>query len=234
MVWSRRTRLVLGTAAAAGIAAALSGVGRRRGRSSGARRSQRRPKGTTPCALKIDQLPSKQPGPWVDADAPRRIRQLVAPIEAELGWPGLGDYLVAIAWIESRGNSQAGSSANTNDARGWFGERPDSAELDELGLSVAALKDEPTSVGLVTDYIYRLRKHADPGQVVDWLALRRGHANWWRVPHVNSDHSCEQLARGLVAAGLDPSFMLQPAFGPDFHWPGREAVLQIVGAGAYA
>lgn len=216
----------------------MSGVGRRAGRRSrsSSKSSGKVPYPGVPCAEAIanGMLPKEPPGPWVDPDAPRRIRLIAAPIEAALGWPGLGDYLAAIAWKESRGSSQAGSSGNNNKARGWFGVRPKSAKLAERGLPVSVLKDERKSVALAADYAYRMKKYGAPDQVVDWLAVDRGWANYWRVPDIYDPGYCNQLARGLVAAGLQPDFMLKPAFSPGFSWPGFDTVLEIAEAGAIA
>jgi len=163
---------------------------------------------------------------WKDPDAPRRIRAHAAPIEAIANWPGLGDFLVAVAYIESRGDSQAGSDAHDNAARGWYGIRPESSRATELGLSpYAALKDEAQATALAAWYAERMRKLADPGQVVDWLAIRRG----WGLPKdvraVTHPGYWEQLSMGLKAAGLPASWMLQPAFGPQYSWPGPETAL---------
>lgn len=163
---------------------------------------------------------------WKDPDAPRRIRAYAAPIEAAAGWPGLGDFLVAVAYIESRGNSQAGRDTG-NLARGWGGMRPKSSSADKLGLDPAvALKTEPDSVALSADYAHRMGKHAAPGQVPDWLAIRRGWASFALVDEVDNPGFWRQLAMGYKAAGVPASQMLQPAFPAGYHWPGVAAVLE--------
>lgn len=158
-------------------------------------------------------------GQWSDPDAPRRIRAIAARIEAVTGQAGLGDFLAGVAYIESRGNPRAGSDEG-NRARGWFGMRPQSARVDDLGLSPAALKDEEDAVALAAWYAHRCQTYAAPGQVMDWLAVRR----CWGIPkHVDDlDHPGyhEQLAYGLAQAGVSCDFMRRRAFPPGYRWPG--------------
>ena len=116
-------------------------------------------------------------GKWVDPDAPRRIRALARPIEEAANWPGLGDYLASIAFLESRGNPRAGKDTG-NLARGWFGMRPNSARLRDLGLTGDALKDERYAVALAAWYAHRLRPFASKNQRIDSMAIRRG----WAYP----------------------------------------------------
>ena len=172
---------------------------------------------------------------WKDPDAPRRIRAHASAIEKVARWPGLADFLVAVAYIESRGNSQAGSSdPNSNAARGWYGIRPESGRAGELGLHrTGALKDEAAATAIAAWYAHRMRAQASPGQVVDWLAVRRG----WGYPKDvrDTDHAgyWKQLGMGLKAAGVPADFMLDPAFERDYAWPGMDAVL-AASRGAYA
>lgn len=168
-------------------------------------------------------------GDWVDSDAPRRIRAIARPIEQAANWPGLGDYLAGIAYTESRGNAQAGKDSG-NAARGWFGIRPVSGRVGDLGLSGDALKNERYAVALAAWYAHRLRPYASSGQSIDWLAIRRG----WAYPHLvdNVDHPgfLSQLQRGLSNAGSDPSLAHRRAFPPGYQWPGIDTVLALVGA----
>ena len=168
-------------------------------------------------------------GVWKDSDAPRRIRQLAAPIERMANWPGLGNYLAAISYTESRGNPRAGSDAQNNAARGWFGIRPKSGKLDKLGLGVEALKDERTAVALAAWYAERCQKYAYDGQVMDWLSVRRCWGFPKDVPKVNHPGYSNQLSVGLSKVGLPSNFMYRPAFPPGFRWPGIDAVLAAVG-----
>lgn len=171
---------------------------------------------------------------WVDPDAPRRIRAYAAPIEQLVGWPGLGDFLVAVAYIESRGNSQAGSDADTNEARGWYGMRPKSSRATDLGLDpLVVLKNEADATALAAWYAHRMRKEALPGQQLDWLAVRRGWGFPKDVRAVDHPGYWKQLSMGLKAAGLPANWMLTPAFTSSYDWPGVEAVRQAA-KGAYA
>lgn len=172
-------------------------------------------------------VPRESPGPWVDPDAPRRIREIATPLAKKLNMPGLPEFLIATAWIESRGNPYAGSDAG-NDARGWFGMRPKSARVSDIGLSPDALKDEELAVALAAWYIERLRPYAASGQEIDWIALRRG----WAYPHlvddVNNPGYKAQFDKGLAAASQPTSFMNKRAFLKDYSWPGIEQVLDTV------
>lgn len=163
-------------------------------------------------------------GDWVNPNAPNEIRAIAAPLEQLAHWPNLGNYLAAISYIESRGNNEAGSSENNNKARGWFGGRPESMNTAEYGfVSPNILKDKIASVVLAADYAKRLRPYGDEGQVLDWLAIRRGWAKPSLVNDVNDPGFSEQLATGLEKVGLPREFMFLPAFPDDFEWPGFDA-----------
>jgi hypothetical protein len=175
-------------------------------------------------------------GGWVDPYAPARIRHHAEKIERLTNWPGLGDFLTAVAWTESSGRSDACNRREgcwSNAARGWFQLRPESARVGDLGLSPDALFDEPTSVALAAWYAHRLRDYAARGQTIDWLALRRG----WAYPssvadvHEARDRSRvtrERFEEGIRAAGLNPGFATMPAFSNQYDWPGIDAVLAAV------
>ncbi len=179
-------------------------------------------------------------GGWADGSAPARIRDLAGSIEHVSGWPGLGDFLVAKAWTESRGNPRAGSGASNNEARGWFGMRPKSGLAHSLSHYSAShpnlLKDERWAVALAAWYAYRLRPYAAAGQGIDWLAIARG----WAYPSLVDDIEAQQQRSKDVArrfgqavrkAGLDPDhFPHRPAFPGGFSWPGLASVLKAVGA----
>lgn len=180
---------------------------------------------------------------WVDADAPRRIRMIAAPLELSTGMFGFGDFLAAIAYLESRGNSQAGSNAG-NAARGWFGMRPESARVKDAGLPASALKNERQAVALAFWYGWRLRPYASPGQVIDRLALRRGWGYPFLVNDVDEQKTTpqnrtpgaysravrENLVHGYQAVDVDPQVMYEAAFTSGYTWPGIHNALQIVGA----
>lgn len=186
----------------------------------------------------------KPKGGWADGDAPRRIREIAAQVEEATGWWGLGDFLVAVAWTESRGNSNACNVSETgycaqNSARGWFQGRPKSFLVRELEYlqkeNPDIILDERWSVALAAWYAYRLRGFKYSGQVIDWLALRRGWAYPSRVSDVDEDYersmeTRERFEDGVYKAGLDDNWMYERAFPSGFHWPGIEAVLEAVGA----
>jgi hypothetical protein len=184
----------------------------------------------------------KPSGGWIDPDAPRRIRAIAAPIEAAANWPGLGDFLVAKAWTESRGNPKAGSDTG-NAARGWFGLRPKSARVRDLAafLTPASLKQERPAVALAAWYAHRMHDEAAPGQIVDWLAIARG----WAYPRLVSDVDEAATVKGWLpgersrqvrfnlthaltrGAGVAPTFMYEPAFPANYSWPGIDQVLGL-------
>ena len=178
-------------------------------------------------------VPKPTPGGgWADADAPRRIREIARPLEQLFGWRGLGDFLVAVAWTESRGNSQATGDGGAS--HGWFQLRRVSSRVGDLGMGVEALYDEPLAVALAAWYAKRLRPYSLKEQVVDWLALRRG----WRFPSSVSDvqetkassvRTKGHFSQGVSKAGLPQSFMYAPAYPPGYSWPGIDAVLSAVG-----
>lgn len=177
--------------------------------------------------------PAPIPGTWHDTTAPARIRFYADRVERAANWPGLGDFLTAVAWTESRGRSDVCNrrdGCRGNAARGWFQMRPDSARVAELGLGPDALFDEPTAVALAAWYAHRLRKYAATGQRLDWLALRRG----WAYPSIVSDELesnprssvvRENFLQALPKSGLPASFADTPAFGPSYSWPGIQTVL---------
>lgn len=170
---------------------------------------------------------------WVDPNAPAMIRQLARPIERLTNLDGLGDFLAGVAWIESRGNPQAGSDVG-NAARGLYGMRPESARVRDLGLSPSVLKEPRAATALAAWYIHRCIPFADEGQTLDWLAFRR----CWGYPTDTDDVDHpgykNQLARGLACAGVNPDFMFNRAIRRNYNWPGIEAVFAAVGRPLYA
>lgn len=170
---------------------------------------------------------------WVDADAPRRIRQIAAPIESVAHWRGLGDFLVANAWTESRGNSRAQNSASG--AAGWFQGFVWTLRADDLGIDRAhLLGDERLQVALQAWYVYRLRPYGAPGQRIDWAAIRRGEAYPQLVADTDlseprSRENFQRFQEGVYKAGLPADFVRYPAFPDGFVWPGIDTVLAAVG-----
>ena len=172
-------------------------------------------------------------GNWKDPDAPRRIRALARPLELEANWPGLGDFLAAVAYTESRGNMKATGDSGTS--HGGFQLKRMSAKLDQRGLPTSVLYDERYQVALIADYLHRLRPFASKGQKIDWLALRRGMLYPSRVSdtsevHARSRSTRKKLSEALVRAGVPASFMYRKAFPPGYQWPGIDRALQLTGA----
>jgi hypothetical protein len=210
--------------------------------------TRRRPSGNG------DGYKPQKKGRWADANAPGRIRQIAYPIEDRTGWVGLGDFLVACAATESGGNMTAcagvrGATLDTpcpgNTARGWFQLRPKSALAYEYEYLVDSdpdilRREAAAQVAFAAWYAYRLRNYAKSGQLVDWLAIRRG----WALPRLVSDVDevaevkgyapgersgdvRERFERGVAMAGLDDSFMYARAYPPGFVWPGIANVLDL-------
>lgn len=158
-------------------------------------------------------------GGWSDRSAPDRIREIAGPIEETTGWHGLTDFLIAVAWGESRGNQYAcaGVSRATlddacsgNKARGWFQNRPSSAYADEYAFLVdddpdLIRRDARYAVAFFVWYVYRLRNYAKKGQTVDWLAIRRGGA----LPRLVKDVD-EEAVVDRIKPGTDPPRKYKP------------------------
>lgn len=176
-------------------------------------------------------------GRWVDADAPRRIRALAGRLETLYNWPGLSDFLVAVAYNESLGDPRA--LDRTGGSRGWFQLRPTSAGDSRVEENPELLFDERWAVVTAADYAWRLRRYAAPGQRPDWLAIRRG----WKYPALVKDVDELAMIRGSTpSAGIrlrflralnntdiPVSFMQEPAFQSNTKWPGIDAALTALG-----
>jgi hypothetical protein len=169
------------------------------------------------------------PTHWAD-----RIQALAAPVEELVGWPNLGSYLKAVAYTESSGNPRADTNKGSNSARGWFGLRPKTARITDVGLDVEALKQEVESVALAAWLAYRLWVYGGKNPRT-WLELRRG----WRLPSLLEDDDEQEegsvdvrrrFEEALDAVGLDHDFMYEEAIPADFHWPGFKNVLAAVRA----
>lgn len=169
---------------------------------------------------------------WADADAPRRIRHYAAPIEAATGWTGLGDFLAAVAYTESRGDVRA--TGDGGRAWGWFQLHDGSWCLQAAGYRAAELvtAPEPLQVAVAACHAYRLGTvYGDPGQAIEWRDIRRG----WRFPAwVRTSHRA--TADGLtIEARLEHAYRQvrvpaararDAAFPPGFRWPGLERVIE--------
>lgn len=170
---------------------------------------------------------------WRDADAPRRIRRYARPIELEAGWPGLGDYLAAVAYVESRGKPAAVGDGGA--ANGWFQLHSDGLCIRELGLSSAQMvaAGERIQVVVAACHAYRLATvYASPGQRIEWRDIRRGwkYPSWVARSYRNTagGRTSEQnLRRGLLAIHLPADRAVAPAFGPSFRWPGLRSLLEV-------
>lgn len=174
------------------------------------------------------------PHEWKNPGAPARIRQLVSRITRVHPWPGLADYLVAVAWTESRGDPNAQHDASYNSARGWFQIRPQTAGHPAILQNPDLLKNEAWAVAAAADLAERLgRKYAAPGQEPDWVAIRRG----WAYPRLVADvHETNprsvdvrrRVERAHDAAGIPRAAMYSRVFPPNFRWPGFEVALRQI------
>lgn len=167
------------------------------------------------------------------------IRELAAPLAHVMSWPDLPDFLAVVAFTESGYNPKVASCAN-NKACGLYGLRYQTSRLAELGQPPEALHD-PKWATLADAWLsWRLGHMAYhfPGQVVDWLAIRRGMAFPKLVADVNEtfpvkgyadgERSADvrkRMLKGIHHVGLDDEFMYQPAYTGGAHFPGIDAML---------
>lgn len=182
-----------------------------------------------PPRRKTPPAPRAGDGAWVDPDAPRRIRELAAQVEDAVGgWPGFADFLVAVAYWESRGAADAvNPEGGPNAARGWFQIRRKTANHPAVLANPDLLLDERVAVAMAADLAYRHALRAVRGGTpVTWGAIRRG----WRLPKLVVDETSaasrgvgQRFAQALSAVGLPASFADEPAMPND--WPGRDAVM---------
>jgi len=177
-------------------------------------------------------------GKWRDPRAPAEIRRLAAPIERATGWVGLADFLVAVAWWESRGAAGAvNPEGGPNAARGLLQIRPRSSSNQGIVDDPSLLLMPAINIAIGADYAYRMveRWRQKMGNVLkpDWLAIRRGWACGALVDDVDEiksipgcPPSAEVRARflkALDAVGLSRGFAELPA--EPRTWPGQQAVL---------
>jgi hypothetical protein len=209
------------------------------GKSGGRRKSK-----STPSPSSYDP---DYPADW-DARADR-VWDLAWDISDVTGWgDGLPLFMLATAYTESRGNPIAcAAPCGSNSARGLFQVRPKSGFYGDYAYLATddpnLLFDPAWNAAMAAWYLYRLRKYAYDGQVIDWLALRRGMA----LPRLVADDeeeasvsgyadgersadTRERLEAALYAVGIEESFMYEPAFPDTFSWPGIDVVLDAVGA----
>lgn len=183
---------------------------------------------------KTGQAATSGSSDWKDADAPRRIREYAAPIEAASGWVGLGDFLVALAFTESRGNSRALGDGGSSG--GWFQMKRGAKCVDAMGLTAATLAEasEELQVLLAACHAHRLGTvWQSSGQDVEWRDVRRGWAfpKWTKQSYRTSSDTQKNrrhFDKGIRAAGLHASFATRRAFPSGFDWPGLSALLTMI------
>lgn len=159
------------------------------------------------------------------------VRLLARPVANLIHQPGLPTMLAAVGYTESRYKT---SLVNDSGMMGIYQEHPDSMRLEDVHASKRVLLDPRWATALIAWYYKRLQPYAKPGQVIDWLALRRGSAYPKLVADTDESEARSVEVRhrfedGLDATGTARSFMYQPAFPSDYHWPGIEPVLAAVG-----
>jgi len=164
------------------------------------------------------------------------LRLMARPVERLLRQPGLADFLAATAYTESRFNTRA---TNHLGFRGLFQMTASTSRVADAGGDANSLYSPRWSIALVAWYISRLRSYAAHGQVIDWLAVRRGMAYPYLVADVGEHEERSRAVRdrfeqGLRAVGLHLSFAHQRAFPPGYNWPGIAAVMSAVGVGGVA
>lgn len=162
----------------------------------------------------------------------REIRELAD----KLGWPGLADFLVVVAWGESRFNPNAANpEGGSNGARGWFQIRPRSGLVGPLeGADPDLLFDKRIAVAVAADYAWRLHKYRGPRAMVgvDWGAIRRG----WAYPRLVDDYEWSEPRSQAVRRRLEEAqratgitVMGRRAFPDGYQWPGLAWALERLG-----
>lgn len=174
------------------------------------------------------------------------VRAMAARVERVTGpWPGLGDYLAAVAYWESShrdgepSNACACESWHTqgvckpNAARGLFQIRPNTADVPGTVEDPERLYEPEFSVAVAAWLIWRLQHNRLPNRAADWLAIKRG----WKLPSLVADEweedprsikVRENFKRALQGAGVPQTFMFQRAIPAGLVWPGFDAVLAAV------
>lgn len=169
---------------------------------------------------------------WKDPGAPERIRAYVTEVEARTGpWPGLADFLVAVAYWESRGDANAVRSTGE---RGLFQMRDDSRCLRAMDLTADELLGRERLQVLMAACHVAVLGMAYTASPVDWLAIRRG----WKVPTLVDDFAETQLASRRIRSRFSlalrtlelPTTLMRERVFPrtGFEWPGIETILGAV------
>lgn len=161
----------------------------------------------------------------------KELRALVLPVEQRIGQHRLADFLSAVAFTESRFDPLV---QNASGRRGLFQMTGSAANLDELGVGPDVLFNKRWSIALIAWYIQRLRNYGKPGQIIDYLAIRRGMAYPNLVSDVGNNEQRSREVRSRFSAalkhvGLPQSFMQVPAFPSSYNWPGIDAVIASAG-----
>ncbi len=191
-------------------------------------------------AVALGTYAATRPSSTAPGSEKGKVRALGERVEALGILPGFADFLVATAFIESRFNPSAGSSAPhpSNAARGWFGHRPGSAMNSKNGLTELRrthpnlLKNRAWAVALAADYVRRVLPFADPGQVVTAEDLRRA----WKFPKNIADSavsdagqakSRRQFSNAAKKTGVPVSMLSRPVELGD--WPGVLPLVEALG-----
>jgi len=175
-----------------------------------------------------------------DQEAARRyIIQVGDYMQNQYGaMPGLTNFLLAVAYWESRFKSNAQAGTSRNSARGLTQLRADSAFRSSNNLE--NLRDQPNlllhptwNLILAADYAARAAERAsEKGLNIDWLGVRR----WWRLPSLawdfdetksDSRRVRENFEESLGKVGVNPDFMYQTVHRGG--WPGAIPVLKDFG-----
>lgn len=153
--------------------------------------------------------------------------------------PGLADFLTVVGFAESRFNPSAANpeiSTNWNAARGLFGMRPSTAELDaEPDLLFNPYWAFVTAVDHAAKAIKAIER--EQSGVPNWMAIRR----WWAIPSLVHDFNEDKTKSGEVRGRFERAiFDCNAEYGtsidPNFIWfetylggyPGRTELMRVL------
>lgn len=166
---------------------------------------------------------------WAEPGAPGRIRAMAKRVERQTNWLGLADFLTAVAYWESRGDSNAIGSAGEV---GWFQIGSGSRCLEQLGIQQSDLRGNEWLQVVVAACHAQVLGTLYTDFVPDWLAIRRG----WKYPRLTGDvHERDpvsadirrRFAEALRRVGSSTAFMSRQVFPGDFHWPGVQQIAEV-------